>query len=64
MLLEELQQSSEFQSIKDTFMGQMFNFDLTDDQLDEMPARKFLKMIDAQKDAMRTLAPELISQNG
>ena len=40
-------------------MGQMFNFDLTDDQLDEMPARKFLKMIDSQRDAMRMLAPIL-----
>ena len=59
MLLEELQQSSEYQSVKDTIMGQMFNFDLTDDQLDEMPARKFLKMIDSQRDAMRTLAPIL-----
>jgi hypothetical protein len=53
MLIEELTSSPEFQNIKDTIMGQMFNFDLTDEQLDKMPARKFIKMIDSQKDAMR-----------
>ena len=34
MLLEELQNSNEYQNIKDTIMGQMFDFDLTDEQLD------------------------------
>ena len=40
----------------------MFNFDLTDEQLDEMPARKFLKMIDSQREAMRNLAPVLLAK--
>ena len=57
MLLEDLHSSEEFQGIKDTVMAQMFKFDLTDEQLDQIPARKFLKMIDVEREAMKMLAP-------
>jgi hypothetical protein len=38
-------------------MAQMFNFDLTDEQLDQIPAKKFLKIIDAEREAMKSLEP-------